>query len=157
MNQCISSTALHLTKLQFLCRVRSPKPSQGLMWAESATPHNGSSEVMGEMNQSQPFTTKKKNPTSPSVSQDCIGFLTAMTNSLRISNICSIGCAVSDSQRTGNPCLGTWEDGSEAAAYMALSCPVVSNNSIPPAGFHHHGALQCSEQHPLLETRNPEN
>ena len=98
-----------------------------------------------------------KKPTSPSVSQDCMVVSLPWPIPWEAQHLLHRLCYGSDSQRTGNPCLGTWEDGSEAAAYMALSCPVASNDSIPPAGFHHHGALQCSEQHPVLETRNPEN
>ena len=52
--------------------------------------------------------------------------------------------------------LEIWEDGSEAAAYMALSCPVAFNDSISPGGFYHHRALQPPEQHSLLDTGNPE-
>ena len=52
--------------------------------------------------------------------------------------------------------LETWEDGSEAADYMALSCPVAYNDFISPARFHHHRTLLSPEQHPLIETGNPE-
>lgn len=127
------------------------------MWAESATPHNGSSEVIGK---NEPITTihnqEKKTFTF------CLLKLHWFSHCHdqfpeKQQHLFHGLCYVSDSQRTGNPCLGTWEDGSEAAAYMALSCPVASNDSVPPAGFHHQGALQCPEQHPQLETGNPEN
>ena len=155
VNQSLSSTTLQTTKLQLLCRVRSP--SQGLMWVESATPHNGSSEVIGG---NEPITAIHNQEKKPFTF--CLLKLHWFSHCHdqfpeKQQHLFHGLCYVSDSQRTGNPCLGTWEDGSEAAAYMALSCPVASNDSIPPAGFHHHGALQCPEEHPQLETGKPEN
>lgn len=151
---CLNPITGQETQPHLLCRERSPSPSQSLVWVESATPHKGFCEVIGG---NEPITAihvhKKKKIKIPEILHLClqglIGFLTALTNSLK-SNMWFIDFALAQilrGQRTMSGGLGRWV-WSNSLHGFGMSCCLYW--VPPPWGF---TAYRIPCQRPRLQRR----